>query len=178
MLTISPVESRVLAHLDLDGLVSALFTAKAIHDAGVRLDGQLLLQSVIGEEDGGVGTLAAILRGYRGDGAVIMEPTGLSICPAQAGALNFRVLVRGQAAHGCVREEGVNALERYYLVHEALMALEKRRNHYCRDPLFRDYRIPFPISVGTIEGGSWASSVPRFRERWVLKGWGRRASRG
>jgi len=142
------------------GLVAALFAAKAIHDAGVRLDGQLLLQSVIGEEDGGVGTLAAILRGYRGDGAVIMEPTGLAICPAQAGALNFRVTVRGRAAHGCVREEGVSALEKYQLVHQELMALEERRNHNCRDPLFRDYRVPFPLSVGKIEGGDWASSVP------------------
>ncbi len=142
------------------GLASALFAAKAIRDAGVKLTGQLQLHSVIGEEDGGVGTLAAILRGYRGDGAVIMEPTGLAICPAQAGALNFRVTIRGRAAHGCVREEGVSALEKYHLVHQELLALEKRRNHNCRDPLFRDYRIPFPVSVGKIEGGDWASSVP------------------
>ncbi len=154
---------RVLGRGSLDmkgGLVAALFAAKAIQSAGVRLKGRLLLQSVIGEEDGGLGTLAAIERGYRGDGAIIMEPTGLTVCPAQAGALSFRVTVRGRAAHGCVRDEGVSALEKFRLVHDELLALEARRNHNCSDPLFRGYGIPFPISVGKIEGGDWASSVP------------------
>jgi len=154
---------RVLGRGALDmkgGLAAALFAAKAIKDAGVRLHGRLILESVIGEEDGGMGTLAAILRGYRGDGAVIMEPTGLAVCPSQAGALNFRITVRGKAAHGCVRDEGVSALEKYSTVHEELMALEVQRNHNCLDPLFWDYRVPFPLSVGRIEGGDWASSVP------------------
>jgi acetylornithine deacetylase len=142
------------------GLASALFAAKALKDSGVKLQGRLLLQSVIGEEDGGLGTLAAIQRGYRGDGAVIMEPTGLAVCPAQAGALNFRVTVRGRAAHGCMRGEGVSAFEKFQSIHEELMALEGRRNHNCLDPLFGDYEIPFPLSVGKIEGGDWASSVP------------------
>ena len=144
------------------GLAAGLFAAKAIKDSGVRLKGRLILQSVIGEEDGGVGTLGAILRGYRGDGAIIMEPTGLSICPSQAGALNFRITVRGRAAHGCVRAEGVSALEKFHVVHNELMALETRRNHNCLDPLFRDYRVPFPLSIGRIEGGDWASSVPEW----------------
>ena len=146
------------------GLVAGFFAAKAIMDAGVRLEGKLLLQSVIGEEDGGLGTLAAVERGYRADGAVIMEPTDLAICPAQAGALNFRIRVRGKSAHGCVRDEGVSALEKYRVVQDALVALEARRNHYCSDPLFEGLSIPFPISVGRIEGGDWASSVPD----WVV----------
>src|SRR5215213_1321658 len=57
------------------GLCCALFAAKALHDAGVQLKGRLMVESVIGEEDGGVGTLAAVLRGYSADGAVIIEPT-------------------------------------------------------------------------------------------------------
>jgi acetylornithine deacetylase len=146
------------------GLVAGLFAAKAIRDAGVRLKGRLLLQSVIGEEDGGVGTLAAVERGYRADGAIIMEPTDLAICPSQAGAMNFRIRVKGKAAHGSVRDEGVSALEKYHLVHDSLLALEARRNHYCSDPLFEGSSIPFPISVGRIRGGDWASSVPDWVE--------------
>ncbi|MFC1660230.1 ArgE/DapE family deacylase [Gemmatimonadota bacterium] len=144
------------------GLACALFAAKAIKESGVRLRGRLILESVIGEEDGGVGTLAAIVRGYRADGAVIMEPTGLALCPAQAGALSFRVTVRGRGAHGCVREEGVSALEKLYPVHRELLALEARRNHFIRDPLFQGPRVPFSLSVGTVRGGDWASSVPEW----------------
>ena len=142
------------------GLVAALFAAKAIRDAGVRLKGRLILESVIGEEDGGVGTLAAILRGYRADGAIIMEPTGLSVCPVQAGALNFRISISGKAAHGCIRAEGVSALEKLWPVHQELLALEARRNHNCKDTLFGAYKTPFPLSIGRVEGGDWASSVP------------------
>ena len=140
--------------------MAALFAAKAIRDAGVRLQGRLILESVIGEENGGVGTLATILRGYRGDGAIIMEPTGLSVCPVQAGAVNFRILISGKAAHGCIRDEGVSALEKLWPVHQELLALEAQRNHNCTDPLFRAYKTPFPLSIGRVEGGDWASSVP------------------
>jgi acetylornithine deacetylase len=142
------------------GLACGLYAARAIRDAGVRLKGPLILESVVGEEDGGVGTLAAILRGYRARGAVIMEPTGLSICPAQAGCLNFRLSVRGRAAHGAIRDMGVSALEKFRPVFDALLALETKRNHTCEDPLFQGYRTPFSLSVGTIRGGEWASTVP------------------
>lgn len=168
--SIPPFEGRVQAgalhgrgSLDMKaGLACAVFAAKAIKDAGVALKGRLLLESVIGEEDGGVGTLAAILRGYRADGAVLVEPTGLAVCPAQAGVLNFRITVRGRGAHGCVRHEGVSALEKLIPVHRHLLALEARRNQISRDPVFRPYEYPFPLSIGTIEGGDWPSSVPEW----------------
>ena len=149
------------------GLASGLFAARAVRDAGVELKGRLIVESVIGEEDGGVGTLATILRGYRAHGAVIMEPTGLAICPAQAGCLNFRITVRGRSAHGAVRDQGVSALEKLQPVLRSLLALEAERNHTCSDPLFRDYEIPFPLSVGTVRGGDWASTVP---EKVVVEG--------
>lgn len=141
------------------GLCCGIFAALAIRAAGVRLRGRLLLQSVIGEEDGGVGTLAALLRGYTADAAVIMEPTELRVAPAQAGALNFRLTVPGLAAHGCVREEGVSAIEKFMPVYAALMELERARNAGLRDPLFARYALPYALCVGTLRAGTWASSV-------------------
>ncbi len=142
------------------GLCCALFAAKAIADTGVKLKGKLHVESVVGEEDGGVGTLAAILRGYRADGAVAMEPTKMAVVPTQAGALNFRLTVPGLAAHACVRDEGVSAIEKFFPVYQALTALEKERNHRVEDPLLSRYALPYPLSMGTIRAGSWASSVP------------------
>jgi len=148
--------------LDMKGpLTAGLFALKAIIDADVPLAGTVRLQSVVGEEDGGIGTLATILRGYRGDGAVVMEPTCLAVVPLQAGCLNFRVEVPGQAAHGAVRDEGQSAIEKLFDVYGAIQALERARNlPERRDPLLARYAIPFPISIGTIRGGDWASSVP------------------
>ncbi|HSW29335.1 MAG TPA: ArgE/DapE family deacylase [Longimicrobiales bacterium] len=148
--------------VDMKGqLVAGLFALDALRRAGVVLTGDVHLFSVVGEEDGGMGTLASILRGYRADGAVVMEPTELIVAPAQAGCLNFRVRVPGRAAHGAVREEGVSALEKLFPVYHALEELERERNRRLGgDPLFARYRTPFAICVGTVHGGDWASSVP------------------
>jgi acetylornithine deacetylase len=116
---------------------------------------------VVGEEDGGLGTLAAILRGPPADGAIVMEPTELIVVPVQAGCLNFRVRASGLAAHGAVRAEGVSAFEKLFALHDAIGSLEAERNAaFAGDPLFARYAVPFPISIGTMHGGDWASSVP------------------
>jgi len=141
------------------GLCCALFAAKALHDADVRLKGRLMIESVIGEEDGGVGTLAAVLRGYKADGAIVAEPTELIVAPVQAGAFNFRVTVPGKAAHGCVREEGVSPIEKFIPIHEALMALERERNEKVQDPLYARYELPYALCIGKAKAGTWASSV-------------------
>jgi acetylornithine deacetylase len=141
------------------GLCCALFAAKALRDAGIRLKGRLMVESVIGEEDGGVGTLATILRGYRADGAIVCEPTQLTVAPAQAGAFNFRVTIPGKAAHGCVREEGVSPIEKFFPIHEALMDLERQRNQQATDPLYDGYELPFALCIGNVRAGTWASSV-------------------
>jgi acetylornithine deacetylase len=141
------------------GVCCGLFAAKAIRDAGVKLNGRLLLQTVMGEEDGGIGTLAALLRGHHADGAVIMEPTQRCVAPAQAGAHNFRLKVPGLSAHGCMREEGICAIERFALLHRALLELERERNDASADPLFARYRTPYPLCIGTVQAGNWASTV-------------------
>lgn len=163
------------------GLCCALFAARAVRDAGIRLSGRLSVASVIGEEDGGTGTLATLLRGYTADGAVVVEPTRLHVVPAQAGSLMFRLVVRGLSAHGCVREEGVSAVEKFVPLLSALRRLEAERCGVTvggepdavreavagaavagdpRSPLFAGYRLPWPIEVGTVRAGDWASSVP------------------
>ncbi len=141
------------------GLCCALFAARALREAGARLQGRLMVQSVIGEEDGGAGTLAAILRGYQADGAVVVEPTELAVVPAQAGALNFRLTVPGLSAHGCLRQEGVSAIEKFIPLYQALVELEQERNQGARDPLFARYELPYPLCVGTVRAGNWASTV-------------------
>lgn len=142
------------------GLCCAMFAVRALRDAGVRLRGSVLIQSVVGEEDGGVGTLAAIRRGHTGDAAIVLEPTRMVVAPAQAGALNFRVTVPGVAAHGALRAEGVNPIEKFLPLYRALQELERRRNARPRHPFFADQELPYAICVGTVHSGIWASTVP------------------
>lgn len=154
--------------LDMKGaLCCALSAARAIRDAGVEFEGRLLIQSVIGEEDGGTGTLAAVLRGPRADAAIVLEPTELQLAPAQAGALNFRITVPGRTAHGAMRTEGVSAIEKFVPVLQALLAFEATRNAAIDDPLFADCALPIPICPGIVRAGNWASNVA---ERLVCEG--------
>ena len=142
------------------GIVSALFAVKAIIDSDVPLKGKVILETVIGEEDGGVGALDAVLRGYRADAAIVPEPSELSAVPAHAGVISFRVTVQGKAAHASLRTDGVSAIDKFLPLNEALKRLEAERNARIKDPLYTNFDIPSPLSIGKIVGGEWPGTVP------------------
>jgi acetylornithine deacetylase len=142
------------------GNLSLLLAIQALKETGTVLDGDLFFHSVIEEESGGAGTLAAVLRGYTADAAIIPEPTNMKIFPAQQGSMWFKLTVKGKAAHGGTRYEGVSAIDKTAIVLEAIKELEIKRNKNITDPLYRDIPIPVPINVGKISGGNWPSSVP------------------
>ncbi len=146
--------------VDMKGqLCGALAAARALRDADIELDGALQIQSVIGEEDGGAGTLATIERGHSGDGAIVVEPTEFVIAPAQAGALSFRLTVPGLAAHGALREEGVDPVEKFIPIFQRLRALEADRNRDVAEPLFRGEALPYALTMGRLRAGIWPSTV-------------------
>ncbi len=149
------------------GNVSLLLAVAALKSLGVRLRGDVIVQSVVDEESGGAGTLAAVRRGYRADAALIPEPTGMRIFPKQQGSLWFRLVIAGCAAHGGTRYEGVSAIEKTQPVLAVLARLEAERNGQIDDPLYDGTPIPVPINVGSIRGGHWPSMVP---DRVTLEG--------
>jgi acetylornithine deacetylase len=144
------------------GLATHLIALHALRDAGLAPAGDVFVESVISEEDGGAGALAAILRGYRADGAIITEPTGLALVPAQGGSLVFRLHLAGKSAHACVRDEGVSAIEKFSYLHRALLDYEARRNARIVHPLYAPIANKVPLNVGTVRAGSWPSSVPEW----------------
>lgn len=142
------------------GSVSLLLAIEAIINAGIVLKGDVIFQSVIEEESGGAGTLAAVLRGYKADGAIIPEPTNMKLFPKQQGSMWFRITVKGRSAHGGTRYEGINAIEKAMGIIQSLQELETIRNERITDPLYKQIPIPIPINIGKIYSGEWPSSVP------------------
>ncbi|MEH7332253.1 peptidase [Neobacillus drentensis] len=142
------------------GNVALIMAIESLIANGIKLKGDVIFQSVIEEESGGAGTLAAVLRGYQADGAIIPEPTNMKIFPKQQGSMWFRITVKGRAAHGGTRYEGVSAIEKSLIVIQRLQQLEKDRNARISDPLFEKIPIPIPINIGKIKSGEWPSSVP------------------
>ena len=141
------------------GLVASLWAVRGLTELQVPLRGDLVLATVVGEEDGGLGTYALLRRGWRADACVIPEPTSLDIAPASAGALTFRITVPGAATHASRRLSGVSAIEKFIPIFSALRRLEGERNA-IKHPLATRWELPIPIEIGTITAGDWASSVP------------------
>ena len=142
------------------GNVSLLLALESIVETGIRLKGDVIFQSVIEEESGGAGSLAAVLRGYQADGAIIPEPTNMKLFPLQQGSMWFRLKIKGKSAHGGTRYEGLSAIDKAYGVMEEIKKLEHERNDALNHPLYRNIPIPIPINIGSIRSGNWPSSVP------------------
>jgi acetylornithine deacetylase len=153
--------------VDMKGAVAAALHALVALRIAPEPAPTVVLQAVASEEDGGLGTFAALERDAAFDACLIPEPTGFDVICAQAGALTFRATVRGRAAHAAMRLEGRSALDRYVAAHLALQAHERALNRDVAHPAMRALALPYPVSVGRIEGGEWSSSVP---DRVVVEG--------
>ncbi|MCW2748601.1 MAG: acetylornithine deacetylase or succinyl-diaminopimelate desuccinylase [Nocardioidaceae bacterium] len=143
----------------LGGVAAILSAADAVQRLGITLRRSFALHTVIGEEDGGLGTFATLRRGHRGDVCVIAEPTARSIIAANAGALTFTLEVVGRATHGSTRGSGVSAIDAFITLQAGLAAFERTRNDVPH-PTFEGQDLPWPLSVGKIAAGDWASTVP------------------
>jgi acetylornithine deacetylase len=147
------------------GVVAALHALAAL--GGRAPHGEVVLLAVSSEEDGGLGTFAALERDSAFDACLIPEPTGFDVVCAQAGALTFEGVVHGVAAHAARRLEGVSAIDRYVPVHAALADHERALNAAVEHPLMAELELPYPLVVGRVRAGEWSSSVP---DRLVFEG--------
>jgi acetylornithine deacetylase len=142
------------------GLTANIFALQVLETMGFHPAADVLVESVIGEESGGVGTLTTIIKGFKADAAIITEPTRLHLCPVQSGALTFRVKVAGRAMHACMKPYGVSAIEKFYLLLQAVQELERKRHIEYKNPLYEDPNNVAPVNFGTIRAGEWPSTVP------------------
>lgn len=144
--------------VDMKGAVVAALHAMAAARGQTRCE--VVLYAVASEEDGGLGTFAALERDSAFGACLIPEPTGFDVVCAQAGALTFAGKVRGRAAHGAMRLSGESAIDAYVAVHEALAAHEREVNSDVEHALMGTLELPYPLSVGRLEAGEWSSTVP------------------
>lgn len=142
------------------GVAAMVFAVKAIQTAGLQLNGNLILHSVLEEECTGNGTLACLARGYRADAALIPEPFNLAPLVAQVGVMWLRVRVLGRGAHVMGAHTAVNAIDKAYVLIQALRELEAEVNAEVTHPLYKDVPHPLNYNTGVIRGGDWASTVP------------------
>ncbi len=83
---------------------------KTLIDAGVKLKGDVVLTYVVGELQGGVGTVAAIRQGITGDYFINSEPTDLQAVTMHACAFTYIIELTGNTRHLSKREQAVDAI--------------------------------------------------------------------
>ena len=90
---------------------AAYFCAvKTLIEHGFKFKGEVILTFVIGELQGGIGTLEAIRQGVRADYFINSEPTDIRAMTMHAGTFTFVIELFGQSRHLSKREEAVDAI--------------------------------------------------------------------
>ena len=134
---------------NMKGGIAAMITAAlAAKRAPVDLKGDIVLACVVGELQGGAGTVHMLESGVRADMAIVTEPIGAdTILTKHAGVMQLAIHVVGETAHISRKERGVNAIRKMAKIVEALEA------HGIDGP--PDPELPaLPLlNVGTILGG-------------------------
>lgn len=144
------------------GLASTVFSVRCLQDLGIRLKGDVILESVVDEENGGAnGTLAARLRGYQADAAICPEPTGMVLAPAHRGGCYFEITLEGRSGMPFGAEELVNPA--YALSHlgVAIEEWQSKRDETLSPPPLYQENPRLPVVVSRLEARSLAVGVPR-----------------
>ena len=81
------------------GLMASIMAVELLKDAAIDLPGDIVITSVIDEEGGGNGSIAAAMNGQKADAVVVCEPTDYQLIAAHMGFVFFKVEVEGRAVH-------------------------------------------------------------------------------
>ena len=129
------------------GDAASFCAVKTLIDAGVRFKGDVILTYVIGELQGGIGTLAAIKQGLRADYFVNSEPTDLQALTMHAAAFVFVIELQGITRHMSKREEAVDAIM------AACDLIPRLTTMTFSDAPSEEHRSINRVHVGVVRGG-------------------------
>lgn len=126
---------------------SFLHAVEMLKVVGFEPAGDLVVAFVVGELQGGVGTVKLIKSGTRADYFIVGEPTELTVLTRHAASFVFEIWTYGKTRHLSRREEGIDALAKMEALLPRLRALEFSGAQSETD------RELNRIHVGTIKAG-------------------------
>ena len=96
---------------------------QAVRRAGLPIRGDVLFAYVVGEQQGGFGTIKLLERGITADAFVDGEPCENQILTLHAGVAAFRLSTIGRMKHTSKQEEGISAIDLMFRVIAGLKTL-------------------------------------------------------
>ncbi|MCR6098523.1 acetylornithine deacetylase [Salipaludibacillus agaradhaerens] len=156
------------------GLAGALFALQLLKDNGIVLPGDVIFQSVIGEEVGEAGTLECCEKGYKADGAIVVDTSDLAI-QGQGGVITGWVTIKSPTTyHDALRRNmihaggglyGASAIEKMVKLIEGLKELEQ---HWAVTKSYQGFPAGMStINPAVIEGGRHAAFVADECRLWI-----------
>ena len=143
------------------GLAIGAFLVALIKKTGIQLRGDIILQSVIDEENGGNGTLAAIEKGYRADASIFLEPSGEEFMGISGrGAQFFRITIPGQAGGIEYQYDLSSAISKAVYLYKAVERYSDMLNSKADHPYYAYDQTKVPCAICKIQSGNWPSTLP------------------
>lgn len=169
------------------GIAGAYFAIKAIKDSGIKLKGDVMLHSVVGEESQqseAIGTSKVVESGYGADFAICCEPTDCEIHVASSALLFVRIIIEGKGAHVSARNQmlfpqaaglpsgnvvAVDAFRKSLPIVDYMQRLEIELNHRYKDQVLgyggnishdRQGVGVFTVNPSLVCGGEYLGSIP------------------
>ena len=150
---------------DMKGGVAAMvLAAETLARLGVRLAGDLLVNTITDEESSGAGGIASVARGVRADAGIVPEPTAFAVWIACRGSVYPTITVEGRPGHAELlqphwRDGGaVNAIEKAQFVLDAIRGL--REEWRTRSDLQHPYLSPPDFVPTVMHAGEWSVTYP------------------
>jgi len=133
---------------DMKGSIAAILsTARHLVEKKQQLKGGLILSFVADEEYESLGA-NHFVKNYKGDAAIVTEPTGLDICLAHRGFGIFKISTQGKTAHGGNHRLGDDANTKMGLLLAELYASSKQLPMQKKHPLCGEASIHVPLIKG------------------------------
>ncbi len=147
------------------GLAASIMAVRCLQELGVRLQGDVYVESVVDEEMGGSnGTLASRLRGHNASACIVPEPNGMMVSPAHRGGGMWDITIKGSPGMPFGASGLINPA---YGIGHLIVAIEKweqaRNQRLTPHPLYTSTPglpvVLSRISAGDFEPGT-GNSVP------------------
>lgn len=169
------------------GLAAAYYALKALRESGVKLKGDVVFHSSVGEESQSAETIGAeraVKDLYHTDFAIVCEPSNLEVQIASSALVFFKLIVEGRGVHVSARNQmlfpqpnglasgntiAVDAFQKSLMFVDYFNRLEVEWNHRYRDKILgvggkggHDMQGVgvFTLNPAYIQGGEYLGTVP------------------
>ncbi len=147
------------------GLAASILAVRCLQELGVKLRGDVYVESVVDEEMGGSnGTLASRLRGHNADACIIPEPNNMLVSPAHKGGSIWDITIKGVPGMPFTATALINPAYGVGHLIVAIEAWEKARNLRTKPHPLYESNPGLPVVLSRVEAGDFipgtGNSVP------------------